>query len=95
MALNSRDYLVLVPYRPTSPPEDPRSLKQYFHNELEKLSATVAQIAEAAPQAADTAPRNPRRGTIRLNVLPWNPTGDGAEGLVWWNGTSWRRITSA
>lgn len=87
---HDRDDLSIEPYtlvEPTKWIEDDTA--RYLYDEIRRLQLTVDHLTEAAPQVAYAAPDLPRKGTIRWNVSPWDPIGDGSEGMVQYNGTEW------
>ena len=58
-------------------------------DEFQRIENTLLSMADADIQTTDKEPSNPRRGTVRFNVLPWNPLSNNSQGLVVYNGTAW------
>ena len=87
---HTREQLEIEPYTLSDPPThlDPE-IVEYLYEELRRLQVTVDHLTEAAPQATNKEPDSPRKGTIRWNLSPWNPLGDGSEGYVQYDGTAW------
>lgn len=95
MAVNSRKYLTVTPFLPlNSPPyTDAQSFNKFLVRQLQSIRQTLADLTEAAPQATDTAPLNPRIGTIRYAVGAW-ATSLGAEGWYGYKATGgWTLIS--
>lgn len=90
MSINSRTDVVLDRYvRRSLPALLDADLQQFLTEEFQRLENVITDNAEAFIQATDVAPEKPRRGTVRYNVLPWDPLSDNSEGLVVYNGTAW------
>jgi hypothetical protein len=66
----------------------------WLYEEFRMLQKTVEHLVEAAPQATNKEPDLPRRGTIRFNLDPWNPLGDGLEGYCMYDGSAWVAINA-
>ena len=90
MSLSDKINMLVSPYtRRQAPNLNPDFLPNYLQEELRELEASVRSLSDASVQVADRAPDNPRKGMVRYAVSPWNPKGDGSEGLVVYNGTAW------
>ena len=87
--LNEQTNLVIRQYIRKAFPTLEVNLNTYLPEELQRIENAVNALADAAIQATDVAPEKPRRGTVRYNVLPWDPLSDNSEGLVVYNGTTW------
>ena len=87
---NSKVELEVEPFvLSDSPVSEDEGFGLWLLEELRRLQLTVDHLTEAAPQVADREPDSPRKGTIRWNVSPWDPLGDGTEGYVQYDGTAW------
>jgi hypothetical protein len=89
MSINSRADVVLDRYARRSLPALDADLQQFLTEEFQRLENVITDNAEAFIQTTDKVPEKPRRGTVRYNVLPWDPLSDTSEGLVVYNGTAW------
>lgn len=77
-----------IQYMPGDPPSDPAQLQRYLREEMNKIAATVALLAEGFDPVIYKAPPKPRKGMRRYaDGTSWNP-GSGA-GLYSFNGTTW------
>lgn len=65
------------------------NLGNYVQEEYREIEAVIQSLADASIQATDRQPDNSRKGMVRYAISPWDPKGDGSEGLVVYNGTSW------
>lgn len=61
----------------------------FIMEELRRIEQTLKDLADFAPQEADTAPARPRVGMQRLSVDPWRPLGGTVDRWVYWSGTAW------
>ena len=68
------------------------SLQMYLQEELQRIEASINQLADAAIQVADDEPETKRKGMVRYAVSPWDPLGNSYEGLVVYNGTTWVQV---
>lgn len=91
MAIEENE-LSVQPYVREDMPDDPDSLRDYLAEELWKIERTLHHILQTSIQVAETEPENSQKGMIRHNKLPWDPLGDGSEGLVWYDGSSWQAV---
>lgn len=62
---------------------------RFLQEELRELEASIQSLADASVQVTDREPEGLRRGMVRYAVSPWNPLGNGTQGLVVYNGTAW------
>ena len=62
---------------------------RFLQEELRELEASIQSLSDASVQVADREPEGLRRGMVRYAVSPWNPLGNGTQGLVVYNGTTW------
>lgn len=62
---------------------------RFLQEELRELEASMQSLADASVQVTDREPEGLRRGMVRYAVSPWNPLGNGTQGLVVYNGTAW------
>jgi hypothetical protein len=67
-------------------------IRRYFQDELARIETAIRSLTIAATQVADDEPDNPIKGMVRYAVSPWNPLGNGYEGLVVFNGSSWVQV---
>lgn len=89
MAINDKVDLVLQRYARQPFPTIPEALDRYLQDELRRLETAIQSLSEASIQATDEPPANPRKGTVRFALSPWDPLGNGTLGLVVYNGTAW------
>jgi len=89
MALSDKTNVLAFPYARRPMPSLDADLKVYLLEELKQLERTISTLVESAVQVSDNPPASPRKGMVRFNVSPWDPLGDGSEGLVVYNGTAW------
>jgi hypothetical protein len=68
------------------------SIQMYIQEELQRIEASINQIADATIQVADNEPETKRKGMVRYAVSPWDPLGNSYEGLVVYNGTAWVQV---
>lgn len=93
MSLSNKLNLLVSTYvRRQSPSLDPEFLPNYLQEELRELEAAIRSLSEASIQVSDREPTSPLKGMIRYAVSPWNPLGNGTQGLVVYNGTDWAAI---
>jgi len=94
--INPRADLALIQYVPAPPPfsGDPRDERiRFLVEQLDKLKNVIAELADAAPQVANTAPLKPRYGMIRFVRTPWDPLSDGSlPKPVFYDGTAWTAL---
>ena len=62
---------------------------RFLQEELRELEASIQSLSDASVQVTDREPEGLRRGMVRYAVSPWNPLGNGTQGLVVYNGTAW------
>ncbi len=62
---------------------------RFLQEELRELEAAIQSLADASVQVTDREPEGLRKGMVRYAVSPWNPLGNGTQGLVVYNGTAW------
>jgi hypothetical protein len=62
---------------------------RFLQEELRELEASIQSLADASVQVTDREPEGLRKGMVRYAVSPWNPLGNGTQGLVVYNGTAW------
>ena len=62
---------------------------RFLQEELRELEASIQSLSDASVQVTDREPEGLRRGMVRYAVSPWNPLGNGTQGLVVYNGTTW------
>ena len=93
MSLSDKINMLVSPYtRRQAPNLNPDFLTNYLQEELRELEASVRSLSDASVQVADRAPDSPRKGMVRYAVSPWNPLGNGTQGLVVYNGTAWAAV---
>jgi len=90
MSLSNKLNLLVSAYvRRQSPSLNPEFLPNYLQEELRELEASIRSLTEASIQVADREPTSPLKGMLRYAVSPWDPLGNGTQGLVVYNGTAW------
>ena len=90
MSLSDKINMLVSPYaRRQAPNLNPDFLPNYLQEELRELEASIRSLSDASVQVADRDPESPRKGMVRYAVSPWNPLGNGTQGLVVYNGTAW------
>ena len=89
MAVSDKTDLLVSKYVRRQYPQLEEGVRRYIQNELQRIEQSIATVADAAIQVADTPPDNPVKGMVRYNISPWDPLGDSSTGLVVYNGTSW------
>lgn len=62
---------------------------RFLQEELRELEASIQSLVDASVQVTDREPEGLRKGMVRYAVSPWNPLGNGTQGLVVYNGTAW------
>lgn len=87
MALNERLYALVTPFRSQFVGRD--EMGPGLEQIIAEIERVLDECAELTPQVADSPPLNPRHGTIRLAVAPWDPLNTGADTWVWYKETDW------
>ena len=88
--VNDRTDAVVYPYTRRQVPALEESFRTFVPDELQQIERSIKSLADAVPQVADADPDKPRKGMVRYAISPWNPLGNGQEGLVVYNGTAWK-----
>jgi hypothetical protein len=88
MALDPLFDAYVHPYKRQALPDLEESQKQYLDSELRKIEATLKDVADLTPQAADQAPTLPRKGMQRYAITPWDP-GSGVDKWYYYTGSAW------
>ena len=78
--------------RRPNPTLDQDKLGPYVQTQLSEIEATMATLADAAVTVADQEPTSKRKGMVRYAVSPWDPLGDGTQGLVVYEGSQWQAL---
>ena len=89
MAVNEKTNIVLSGYQRGSTPQLEESIIRYLQDELQRIENSIRSLIVAGVEVLDEPPKNPIKGMLKYNVSPWDALGDGSEGLVLYNGTSW------
>lgn len=89
MAVNDKTNVVLSGYQRGSTPQLEESVIRYIQDELQRIENSLRSLVVAGVEVLDEPPKNPIKGMLKYNVSPWDPLGDGSEGLVLYNGTAW------
>jgi len=89
MALSDKINLLVTNYTRQQFPQIEQGIQRFIQEELRRIEASIGSLVNSSVQVADAAPISPVKGMIRFNVSPWNPLGNGSEGLVVYNGTAW------
>ena len=88
--VNDKTDAVVYPYTRRQVPALEESFRTFLPGELQQIERSIKSLADAVPQVAEVAPDKPRKGMVRYAMSPWNPLGNGQEGLVVYNGTAWK-----
>lgn len=89
MAVNEKNNVVLNGYLRGKAPIIEEGFVRYLQDELQRIEASLRSLTVAGVEVLDAPPKNPIRGLLKYNVSPWDAIGDGSEGLVLFNGTTW------
>ena len=90
MALSDKLNLIVNRYvRRQLPTLRTDDVGRFLQEELRELEASIQSLADASVQVTDREPEGLRKGMARYAVSPWNPLGNGTQGLVVYNGTAW------
>ena len=90
MALSDKLNLIVNRYvRRKLPTLRTDDVGRFLQEELRELEASIQSLADASVQVTDREPEGLRKGMVRYAVSPWNPLGNGTQGLVVYNGTAW------
>jgi len=89
MALSDKINLLVTNYTRQQFPQIEQGIQRFIQEEHRRIEASIGSLVNSSVQVADAAPISPVKGMIRFNVSPWNPLGNGSEGLVVYNGTAW------
>jgi len=92
MAVNEKRNVVLNPYNRGITPLLEQDLRKYIQDELQRIETSIRSLITAGVEVLDEPPLNPVRGMVKYNISPWDAIGDGSEGLLVFNGSSWARI---
>ena len=92
MPLESKTNVLVSRYSRRRLPNLDASLQMYLQEELQRIEASINQLADAAIQVADDEPETKRKGMVRYAVSPWDPLGNSYEGLVVYNGSAWVQV---
>lgn len=92
MPLEDKTDILIRNYTRRPSPQTMESLVLFLSEELKTLELSIHSIADATPQATDTAPQRPRRGMVRYAIAPWDPISSGYSGLVVYNGSAWVQV---
>jgi hypothetical protein len=93
MTVNQKTDLTVSSYKAASTPssQDVPSLIEYLIRELQRLQRTIADLVNAANQATDVAPKDPRNGMVRYAEGAWG-TALGGTGFYGYKAGVWTRI---
>lgn len=93
MTVNTKTNLTVNRYTSTTPPDpsDTAAFAEYLLRELQALQNTMVDLVDGLPQVTDTAPINPRVGTVRYAIGTW-ATALGAVGLYVKKTSAWTLI---
>jgi hypothetical protein len=89
MSTNEQTDVVVSGYNKRPSPTTDQAIKLYLSLELQAIEKTLKSLEESAIQVIDAEPASPKKGMVRFNVAPWNPLGNGSQGLVLYNGNAW------
>ena len=90
MALSDKLNLIVSRYvRRQLPTLRNDDVGRFLQEELREIEASIQSLSDASVQVTDREPEGLRKGMVRYAVSPWNPLGNGTQGLVVYNGTAW------
>jgi len=89
MAVNPKQNAVLNLYGRGIPPLLEEDLRGYIQDELQRIETSIRTLVTSGVEVLDEPPLNPIRGMIKYNIIPWDALGDGSEGLIVFDGTTW------
>lgn len=89
MAVNEKSNVVLASYQRNNSPQLEQDLRKYLQDELQRIETSIRSLVISGVEVLEAPPLNPIRGMVKYNVSPWDALGDGSEGLVVYNGTTW------
>lgn len=89
MAVNAKTHVVHQNYQRGIPPIIEEGIIKYLQDELQRLETAIKTIGAGSIEVLDEPPINPLIGAVKYNISPWDPLGNGSEGLVVWNGSAW------
>jgi hypothetical protein len=92
MTVNEKSNVVIQPYNRSNVPQLDVDLRKYIQDELQRLEASLRSLNVAGIEVLNEPPLSPVRGMVKYNVSPWDALGNGSEGLVVYNGTSWAAV---
>lgn len=90
MAVNDKTNVVINGYLRGKAPIISEGYENYLQNELQRIETSIRSLAIAGIEVLDEPPANPIRGMVKYNL--WDALGDGSEGLVYYNGSSWLSV---
>jgi len=92
MTVNPKRNAVLSLYGRGMPPLIEEDLRGYLQDELQRIETSIRSLVTSGVEVLDEPPLNPIRGMVKYNVSPWDALGNGSEGLIVYNGTSWQAV---
>lgn len=92
MSLSDKINVLVRSYTRRPTPTLEASMKNFIQEELREIEASVKSITDACIQVSNEAPSGPRKGMVRYAVSPWDPLGNGFQGLVVYNGSAWVQV---
>ena len=92
MALSPKENVLVNRYARRQPSVLNDDVRQYLVEELREIEAALRSLTDGVIQVSDREPSDPLKGMVRYAVSPWDPLGDGTEGLVVYNGNSWAAV---
>lgn len=89
MAVNEKANVVLASYQRNNSPQLEQDLRKYLQDELQRIETSIRSLVTSGVEVLEAPPLNPIRGMVKYNISPWDALGDGSEGLIVFNGTTW------
>lgn len=79
-------------YVPGIVPDDPKQMRQFMQDELNRIKVAVDALAAGHLTQINVAPTKPRLGDIRLaDGTNWNP-GAGGQGVYAYYNSTWNKL---
>ena len=93
MATNTVTDLVVNQYIRQPVPQNPEGMAVYLSGQLQEIENSMKTVGEGSLQVVDSPPARPLKGMLRYAVTPWDPLGNGFQGLVVYSGSAWIRAS--
>ena len=93
MPANTVTDLVVNQYIRQPVPLNKDGMDVYLSGQLQEIENSMKTVGEGSLQVVDTPPARPLKGMLRYAVTPWDPLGNGFQGLVVYSGGAWLRAS--